>query len=257
MSERAAWAKSFVAAQASFPKIDKGKTAKIPTKSGSSYSYKYADLADVITAIQPVLAKNGLAQAQAVETHDGLVSVTTRIYHSEGHVEEFGPVNLRAGGTAQEAGSAITYARRYSLCAALGIVPDEDDDGKIASQFEAGSAPAEPTAAAPGRSSLSAAAPSKSPKKGVGAAPSSEDFERHLALIEKAVDAQVTVRGKKLTPALVRARADVLATNNGLSPIPESVAVAKTTHLVTALAEREPRLSALLVNDLELAGASS
>jgi hypothetical protein len=55
--------------------------------------------------------------------------VETRIHHKAGHVEIFGPVLIRVVGDAKAAGSAITYARRYALCAALGIAPDEDDDG--------------------------------------------------------------------------------------------------------------------------------
>jgi hypothetical protein len=133
--DRAAWAAAFVAAQAEFPAVPKNKTATIPMKSGGRYSYQYADLADILTALQPVLSKHGLAQAQSVEATDGQVSVTTRIYHSSGHVESFGPVGLRADVGAQAAGSAITYARRYALCAALGITPDEaDDDGALATQ---------------------------------------------------------------------------------------------------------------------------
>ena len=43
------WTASFVAAQAAFPEIPKNKTANIPTNSGGSYSYEYADLPDVLS----------------------------------------------------------------------------------------------------------------------------------------------------------------------------------------------------------------
>lgn len=127
------WTEAFLKAQAEFPEIDKGKTASIPTKNGGSYQYQYADLPDVLGAVRPVLNANGLAVAQVLGGDADSVSVTTRIYHASGHVEEFGPLTLPSGGTDQAAGSAVTYARRYGLAAALGIAPDEDDDGAGAS----------------------------------------------------------------------------------------------------------------------------
>ena len=79
---------------------------------------------------------NGLAVAQSVAGDEHTIAVETRIYHSSGWTESFGPLVLAAPGGAQAAGSAITYARRYALCAALGIAPDEDDDGAKASKAE-------------------------------------------------------------------------------------------------------------------------
>jgi hypothetical protein len=145
------WAKAFVAAQGDLPDITKDKTVTVKTKTGQSFKYSYADLPTIVAKIRPVLAKNGLAVAQDVEIQDGRVVVTTRIYHTSGHMETFGPVVLNGGNDAQAAGSAITYARRYALCAALNIAADEDDDGQI-NKNSAGSAasqrPAEPKASA-------------------------------------------------------------------------------------------------------------
>lgn len=126
---RAAWAAAFVAAQQKLPEVAKTKTAKIPTKSGSDYSYTYADLSDVLSMCRPVLNDFGLSVTQSVGGTADAVAVSTRIYHESGHVEEFGPTTLPAGHDARGTGSAVTYARRYGLCAALGIMPDDDDDG--------------------------------------------------------------------------------------------------------------------------------
>jgi hypothetical protein len=131
--EAATWTAAFVQAQADLPEISKNRTAKIETKSGGSFSYKYAELPDIIAAVRPVLAANGLAFAQSIEARNGAIGVTTRIYHSSGHVEEFGPVVIPSGEEARAIGSAITYARRYGLVAALGIAADEDDDASMAS----------------------------------------------------------------------------------------------------------------------------
>lgn len=126
---REAWTTAFLAAQRELPDIPKTKTAKIPTKNGGEYSYKYADLPDVLSIARPILNKHGLSVSQSVAGDPNSVAVTTRIYHEAGHVEEFGPLVLPSGGDARAAGSAVTYARRYGLTAALGIASDEDDDG--------------------------------------------------------------------------------------------------------------------------------
>lgn len=129
------WTEAFTAAQADIPAIPKLHEAVIPTKTGQ-YSYKYADLNDVLEVVRPVLNKHDLSISQSTVSEEGRIGVVTRIYHTSGHVEEFGPLLLPAGGDARSAGSAITYARRYALCAALGISPDDDDDGEAAREPE-------------------------------------------------------------------------------------------------------------------------
>jgi hypothetical protein len=110
----------------------KSQVAKVPMKSGGSYSYRYADLADCIRVAQPLLLKHELAVIQTVNTGKGWVSVRTIVSHGSG---EFilDVVTLPVGDDKpQSYGSAITYARRYGYCAPLGISPDEDEDGNIA-----------------------------------------------------------------------------------------------------------------------------
>jgi len=126
------WAAAFVAAQADMPDIPKTSSATIPTKGGTSFSYRYADLPAVLAAVKPVLQKHGLAVSQEVTSGDGTVGVSTTIWHTSGESVTFGPVLLAVAGDARAAGSAVTYARRYSLTAALGIAPDDDDDGAAA-----------------------------------------------------------------------------------------------------------------------------
>lgn len=131
---RAAWAEAMVSAQAAFPEIKKGRTVTIETSKGK-YSYDYADLPSILEIVQPILTGVGLAVTQAaVSDQSGAVGVETRIYHVGGHVETFGPLFLAAPDDPKAAGSAVTYARRYSLCAALGIAADEDDDATSATE---------------------------------------------------------------------------------------------------------------------------
>lgn len=119
---------ALVAAQAEFPDVTKAKTANTGT-----YSYRYADLADVLDAVKPVLKAHGLAVIQDAVTEERGIGVTTIVIHESGEALKFGPLVLPYGNSPQAAGSAITYARRYALVAALGLATD-DDDGALATQ---------------------------------------------------------------------------------------------------------------------------
>lgn len=107
--------------------VHKGREAKIPTKSGASYAYKYADLADALQMVRPILAKNGLAVMQNATNAGDDILISTTIMHKSGEFLTFAPIAMPAGRTAQEAGSSITYGRRYHLLACLGLAADDDD----------------------------------------------------------------------------------------------------------------------------------
>jgi hypothetical protein len=97
----------------------------------------YVDLASAIDAAQPALLDNDIAviQGTAGDIAQQSITVTTRIIHGSGEwIEESLtlPALNRGDFSAQSAGSAITYARRYSYMAILGFAP-EDDDGNAAS----------------------------------------------------------------------------------------------------------------------------
>jgi ERF superfamily protein len=117
--------------QGEFPTIAKNRTANVPMKAGGKYSYRYADLADVISAIAPVLAKNGLSISQAPTIIDSKLVLETTLMHASGEwMTSVYP--LQSYDRPQEMGSEITYARRYTLTSILGIHAEEDDDGAIA-----------------------------------------------------------------------------------------------------------------------------
>lgn len=111
--------------------IARTKQASIPTKSGGSYGYRYADLGDTLQSIRPVLASNGLAVTQTATTVGDEVAISTTVLHQSGQYITTNPLTLPAGRTAQETGSAITYGRRYALMAIVGLAA-EDDDGASA-----------------------------------------------------------------------------------------------------------------------------
>jgi len=96
------------------------------------FKSKYADLSSVMDAIKPALAKHGLAFVQVSHDSNNAAAIETVIVHSSGETMSCGIVSVPVSkGDAQGFGSAMTYARRYSLSAAFGVAP-EDDDGNAA-----------------------------------------------------------------------------------------------------------------------------
>lgn len=105
-------------------------------KSGKSYSNKYIPLDDVVDHLKAVLPALGLGYIQLPEGGtDGTIGLSTRIFHTSGEwIEasaEFALTNMKGINVSQGAGSAISYFRRYALCAAFGIVGDDDTDGNM------------------------------------------------------------------------------------------------------------------------------
>lgn len=144
-------AASLCKAQKEFPVIPKTKTANVPTKAGGAYKYKYADLSDIISMITPVLHDNSLSVTQGMSVLDKDTAILeTTIMHSSGqYISSSMPIKMYD--RPQETGSEITYMRRYSLTAALGIHADEDEDGEGASNHGTRSkrAQSEPTVPPP------------------------------------------------------------------------------------------------------------
>ena len=98
------------------------------------FKSKYADLASVVEAIRAAFSANGLSYIQTVEPSEkDEVRVETTLLHASGEWISCGVLSLPVSKVdAQGYGSALTYARRYSLSAAVGVAP-EDDDGNAAS----------------------------------------------------------------------------------------------------------------------------
>jgi len=94
------------------------------------FKSKYADLQAIYMAVREPLTKNELAVIQTTETLDTLNVVTTLVHSSGQWIRGYMPV-INTKGDAQGMGSAITYARRYSLAAIAGIA-QMDDDGNAA-----------------------------------------------------------------------------------------------------------------------------
>lgn len=133
---------ALLAVQSAAPTLPKDKT-------NPHFKSKYTPLDTIVETIGPLLAKHGLTWV-ACPTYgpDGHPALNYRLSHAQTNegIEGTMPL-LLSKPDAQGMGSAITYARRYSLCAVLNLVADEDDDGngaggKSTGQRQRGPAPA-------------------------------------------------------------------------------------------------------------------
>lgn len=105
---------------------------KAHTADAGSYSYTYADLADVVKRTRPVLARHGLVALTPLHSHGDGLACSVVFVHEGGDRMDFGPFPFPHGRDAQATGSMVTYMRRYALVAALGMAAGDDDDGAAA-----------------------------------------------------------------------------------------------------------------------------
>ena len=98
------------------------------------YKSMYASLKSVTTACRASLSKHGLSVTQGVvKADDTTIYLETILMHSSGQFTGFKCPLVLDKQNMQGLGSAITYAKRYSLAALVGVVDSEDDDGNAAS----------------------------------------------------------------------------------------------------------------------------
>ena len=116
-------AKALAAAQGELESVKRDKK-------NDHFNYKYADLAACLEVCREPLSKNGLAVIQVPGRYDTAtkkINVATMLCHSSGQYIRGELDIIVTKPDAQGIGSAITYARRYSLCAMVGIAQDDDD----------------------------------------------------------------------------------------------------------------------------------
>ena len=113
------------------PEIRKSKKANIATRNGADYEYTYAPLEEITRTIRPILRECGLSYSWDVAQGDGALIVTCVLRHIEGHAERASfPVPVDSGArmsAAQKNGAALTYGRRQSLIAVLGLTTADPD----------------------------------------------------------------------------------------------------------------------------------
>jgi hypothetical protein len=119
---------------AAFVKAQKEFSPALKTSNNPHFKSTYASLDSCVEAVIDALNANGIALQQFSYERDNGVAVETIFIHESGEVLKSGILFVPAvKHDAQGYGSALTYARRYSLMAACGIAP-EDDDGNAASK---------------------------------------------------------------------------------------------------------------------------
>jgi hypothetical protein len=129
-------AKALAAVQQDLPVISKEQTADTGT-----YSYEYADLTAISKPLLKLLGEHGLSFLTKPTLQDGAFVLAYSLLHVSGERED-GLYPLPMGGSPQSIGSAISYGRRYCLCAVTGVAPGGSDDdgaaaGSVAPMFEA------------------------------------------------------------------------------------------------------------------------
>lgn len=189
------------AISAALVKAQKAFGPALKTSKNPHFKSQYADLAACVEAVIDALNDAGIMLMQQCHESDSGVIVETVFIHESGESISAGKLHVPAQkNDAQGYGSALTYARRYSLMAACGIAP-EDDDGNRASRAKDTSVPFDKAAMlAAIKKASSMDALKTAYKKAFEAGHASKDMDA-LGEFEKAKNA----RKAELTPQAVAA----------------------------------------------------
>ena len=115
-------------------KAQKAFGPALKSSTNPHFKSRYADLSACVEAVIEGLNEAGIAMIQRTSEDLNGVTVETVFIHESGEMLECGKLHVPASKQdPQGYGSALTYARRYSLMAACGIAP-EDDDGNAATR---------------------------------------------------------------------------------------------------------------------------
>lgn len=101
------------------------------TSANPHFKSRYADLAEVLNTVRPVLARHGISIMQSTAFDGAMVTVDTVLAHASGGYVQSSASCVPAKSDGQGIGSSTTYLRRYSLAAICGV-SQEDDDGNTA-----------------------------------------------------------------------------------------------------------------------------
>ena len=155
-------------------------------RTNPAYHSRYATLASVLDTVRAPLAAHGLAAVQGVTVEAGRVAVETTILHKSGEWIA-STASAPADANIQRMGSSITYLRRYTLTAMLGIVGDDDDDAQSqVAPARAGKASTRPPKERPPKERPPAGSPSAPPE--TAAAPAGYERLYPAEVVEKTKD---------------------------------------------------------------------
>lgn len=120
---------------------------QVNTRKGGKYTFEYTDLNGILAAVRPIFIQNKLTIMQnsysTIENGITLACVETTFLHESGEYAKSYPLKFPAAESMQDFGGQITYMKRYSLAAMLGIATEKDDDANGSSgnsyQYDNGS----------------------------------------------------------------------------------------------------------------------
>ena len=139
---------ALAAAQGAFKPIEKNRHVDIKPRDKPAYSFRYADLEEILTKTRPALSANGLAMIQRVEHRQNGCFLICCLAHASGGTltSEVQIPGARDLSDTKVFGATITYYRRYLVTAMLGVAADDDldEDGQ---EIERVTAPQKPSAA--------------------------------------------------------------------------------------------------------------
>lgn len=98
----------------------------------SHFKNKYASLDSILDAVTEPLCDAGILLMQPTVIRDDKTILITRLIHAESGESIESELIIPAQSDPQKLGAAMTYYRRFSLCAILAIAADDDDDGSTA-----------------------------------------------------------------------------------------------------------------------------
>lgn len=139
-AKRAHFHNQLAKAQGLFQTIEAKHTASFTAKGGREISYGYAKLGELIDGVRPALSELGIAHRQPVVDHptDRSLLVIKTIFSCDGYEEIVSSLSFvspaKSGGDYKELGTAISYLRRYSLAASLGLAADRKPDVEATDQ---------------------------------------------------------------------------------------------------------------------------
>ena len=116
---------ALITAKSQFTPIHKNKV-------NPHFRSKYASLDEILEAISPALLAKNLLLIQPTIVKDNSNVLKTILIHTESGEQLESELIIPPIADPQKLGAAMTYYRRFSICALLAIAPDDDDDGNTA-----------------------------------------------------------------------------------------------------------------------------
>lgn len=121
---------ALAAAQSAFQPIEKNRSVTIRPREGAPYSFRYADLEEILAKTRPALTANGLALFQVIDSGPNTATLRCELVHKDGGrvVSEISIPHPHTLKDPKQFGAMVSYFRRYMVSPMLGVAADDDLD---------------------------------------------------------------------------------------------------------------------------------